>query len=90
VPASFHQAGAKPNAATLIPLYGVMFFGGTNGDGPGTYGDGTVYKINNNGTGFQTLHVFSSGQRATNGYNPAGGLALSGNTLFGTTSGGGK
>ena len=85
--ASFQKARAKANGATLVPLYGVMFFGGTNGNGPGTGGYGTVYKVNNDGTGFQTLHVFSS-QRATNGYGPASGLALSGNTLYGTTSGG--
>jgi uncharacterized repeat protein (TIGR03803 family) len=89
LPASVHKAGAKANAVTLIPLYGVMFFGGTNGAGPGTGGYGTVYTVNNDGTGFQTLHVFSS-QRGTNGYGPAGGLVLSGNTLYGTTSGGGK
>jgi uncharacterized repeat protein (TIGR03803 family) len=82
--------GAKPDGGTTtIPLYGVTFFGGTNGNGPGTGGYGTVYKINNDGNGFQTLYVFS-GQRATNGYGSAGGLALSGNTLYGTTSGGGK
>ena len=82
--------GAKANANTLTnyTVYGVTFFGGTNGAGPGTGGYGTVYKINNDGSGFQTLYVFS-GQRDTNGYGPAGGMALSGNTLYGTTSGGG-
>jgi uncharacterized repeat protein (TIGR03803 family) len=82
--------GAKANANTVTnyTVYGVTFFGGTNGAGPGTGGYGTVYKINNDSSGFQTLYVFS-GQVATNGYGPAGGMALSGNTLYGTTSGGG-
>jgi uncharacterized repeat protein (TIGR03803 family) len=82
--------GAKANDGTpTFTFYGVTFAGGTNGNGPGTGGDGTVYKVNNDSSGFQTLHVFSS-QNAANGYDPAGGLALSGNTLYGTTSGGGK
>ena len=81
---------ANANSITNYTLYGVTFFGGTNGNGPGTGGYGTVYKVNSDGSGFQTLHVFASGQNATNGYGPAGGLALSGSTLFGTTSGGGK
>ncbi len=89
-PGLVQKAGVKPKNVTLIPLYGVTFFGGTNGNGPGTGGYGTVYTINNDGSGFQTLHVFASGQNATNGYGPAGGMALSGNTLYGTTSGGGK
>ncbi len=83
-------AKASGNTITNYTLFGTTFFGGTNGNGPGTGGYGTVYKINSDGTGFQTLHVFATGQNATNGYGPAGGLALSGNTLYGTTSGGGK
>ncbi len=81
---------ANDNTITNYTLFGVTFSGGTNGNGPGTGGLGTVYKINNDGTGFQTIHVFASGQHATNGYDPAGGMALSGDTLYGTTSGGGK
>src|ERR1017187_2997746 len=79
-----------PTQTTHYTLYGVTFFGGTNGNGPGTGGYGTVFKVNDDGSGFQTFHVFASGQNATNGYGPAGGMALSGNTLYGTTSGGGK
>jgi len=83
------RANANDNTSTNYTLYGVTFFGGTNGNGPGTDGYGTIFKVNNDGSGFKTLFVFSSG-RATNGYGPAGGLALSGNTLYGTTSGGGS
>jgi uncharacterized repeat protein (TIGR03803 family) len=83
--------GPKPEGgpSTNYTFYGTTFFGGTNAaDTNSTDNYGTVYKVNNDGSGFQTLYVFSS-QRATNGYGPACGLALSGNTLFGTTSGGG-
>jgi uncharacterized repeat protein (TIGR03803 family) len=92
---SVQESGVKPDGVTAnsstpaFTLYGVTFAGGTNGNGPGTGGDGTVYKVNNDGSGFQTLHVFSR-QKAANGYDPSGGLALSGDTLYGTTSGGGK
>jgi uncharacterized repeat protein (TIGR03803 family) len=90
---SIKANGIMPNdnVITNYTLYGVTLFGGTNGNGPGTTGYGTVYSINNDGSGFQTLHVFSAaGSISTNGYGPHGGMVLSGNTLYGTTSGGGK
>jgi uncharacterized repeat protein (TIGR03803 family) len=68
-------------------LYGTAFYGGTNGNG-------TVYAVNTNGTGFRTLHSFTatSGVNATNsdGVSPEAGLFLSGNTLYGTTEHGGS
>ena len=67
-------------------LYGTAFYGG-----PG--GAGTLFKINTNGTGFTAIYNFPVPLRGTNndpdGANPAGGLILSGNTLYGTTSSGG-
>jgi uncharacterized repeat protein (TIGR03803 family) len=44
-----------------------------------------VFKVNTDGTGFTTLYIFSGGN---DGAVPAGGLVLSGNTLYGTTEGG--
>jgi uncharacterized repeat protein (TIGR03803 family) len=43
-----------------------------------------VFKINTNGTGFATLYSFTG---ATDGETPLAGLVLSGNTLYGTSSG---
>jgi uncharacterized repeat protein (TIGR03803 family) len=66
-------------------LYGTTFEGGTNGNG-------TVFKVNTDGSGFATLHSFSfydTGGANTDGAEPVGGLTLSGNILYGTTSGGG-
>jgi uncharacterized repeat protein (TIGR03803 family) len=67
-------------------LYGTAYAGGTNGNG-------TVFAVNTNGTGFTALHTFTAtyGLNSTNsdGANPYTGLILSGNTLFGTASGGG-
>jgi uncharacterized repeat protein (TIGR03803 family) len=68
-------------------LYGIASVGGT-------FGDGTVFKVNTDGTSFTNLYSFSatSTNSWTNsdGANPYGGLALSGNTLYGTTSAGGN
>src|SRR5215472_1864463 len=77
---------------------GLIFSGstlyGTTKNG-GNWGFGTVFAINMDGTGFTNLHTFtalSADPPYTNsdGANPAAGLILSGNTLFGTTTGGGS
>jgi uncharacterized repeat protein (TIGR03803 family) len=60
-------------------LYGVTGHGGSNDAG-------IVYAVNLGGTGFAVLHDFSID---TNGGAPEGGLLLSGDTLYGTTSLGG-
>jgi uncharacterized repeat protein (TIGR03803 family) len=61
-------------------LYGTSAHG--TGDGGGS---NTVFKVDTNGAGFTTLHVFNS----TDGGNPRGDLLLSGNTLYGVTYSGG-
>jgi uncharacterized repeat protein (TIGR03803 family) len=61
-------------------LYGTTTEGGTNSTG-------TVFKINPDGTGFTTLHTFAAG--GSDGAVPEAGLILVGNTLYGTTFGGG-
>ena len=61
-------------------LYGTAVYGGSSGDG-------TVFAVNTDGTGFTTLHNFTAtvyGQR--DGAFPYAGLILSGNTLYGTAS----
>ena len=73
--------GAYPQG-TLVAgggtLYGMVIYGGL-------YGDGTVFKVNGDGTGFSLLHQFSG----TDGENPMGSLLLAGNTLYGLTPTGG-
>src|SRR6185369_16059888 len=82
--------GASPQCDLILlgnTLYGTAPFGGTNGNG-------TVFAIRTDGTGFTNLHTFTStsGAHLTNadGASPYGGLVLSGNTLFGTTIAGGS
>jgi len=76
-----HNAdGAFPRAGLILSsntLYGTADFGGS-------LGSGTVFKVNTNGTGFRTVHSFSSGVIVTG----PGGLVMSGNILYGTTYGG--
>jgi uncharacterized repeat protein (TIGR03803 family) len=83
--------GADPHGVLLLSgnmLYGTTLFGGANGNG-------TVFKVNTDGTGFTNLYSFTAGSgifpNVTNssGANPADGLILSGNTLYGTTYDGG-
>ena len=61
-------------------LYGTSVNGGSSGDG-------TVFSINTNGTDFTILHHFTAGSEGS--FPSFGGLIVSGNTLYGTSSGGG-
>ena len=88
-----NRDGASPLGGLILAgdtLYGTAYLGGTNGNG-------TVFKVNTDGSGFLTLHHFSAGANNatgvfTNGDGalPFGGVALSGSTLYGTTQEGGR
>jgi uncharacterized repeat protein (TIGR03803 family) len=77
------------NSDGAAPIGGLMLFGntlyGTTTEG-GVNGDGTLFQINTDGTGFANLHDFNG----TDGSDPGAVLVLSGNTLYGTTSAGGS
>jgi uncharacterized repeat protein (TIGR03803 family) len=81
--------GANPHSGLL--LSGSMLYGTAKGGG--SSGNGTVFKVNTDGTDFRVLHSFTgtSGALSTNsdGTTPSGPLILSGETLYGTASGGG-
>jgi uncharacterized repeat protein (TIGR03803 family) len=88
---STNTDGANPYGGLILSsnaLYGATITGG----GGTNFGNGTIFAINTNGLGFRILHTFSvlSGAGTnTDGISPYGRLALSGNTLYGTASGGG-
>jgi uncharacterized repeat protein (TIGR03803 family) len=73
-------------------LYGTTYHGGSSGNG-------TVFKINTDGSDFTTLYSFTALSSIyynynfynvnSDGANPEGGLILSGNTLYGTAYDGG-
>jgi uncharacterized repeat protein (TIGR03803 family) len=86
--------GSFPDAGLIISgdtLYGTTEFGG-NLDG--SEGDGTVFSLNTNGAPFAVLHTFTATDPDTltnsDGANPAAGLILLGNTLYGVTDYGGS
>jgi uncharacterized repeat protein (TIGR03803 family) len=61
-------------------LFGTAYFGGSAGYG-------TVFKLDNDGNNFTTLHSFT--YYGSDGAYPAAGLVLSGNMLYGTAHSGG-
>jgi len=62
-------------------LYGTTRDGGTNGDG-------TIFSVNVDGSGFKKLHNFSA-TNSPDGYRPYAAMLLLGDTLYGTAAAGG-
>jgi uncharacterized repeat protein (TIGR03803 family) len=82
--------GAHPEAALTLSgntLYGTCANGGSSGNG-------TIFAINTDGTGFTNLYSFTHGalpgSYGSDGGIPLGSLVLFGNTLYGTAAGGGS
>src|SRR5437667_5969560 len=85
--------GANPHAELILSgniLYGTAEYGGS-------YGNGVVFAINPDGTGFTTLHSFAPGASYSlglytnnDGANPSARLTLSGDSLYGTANAGGS
>lgn len=70
--------GGEPAAGLMLSgntLYGTTYYGGS-------WGVGTVFAINTDGSSFTNLHSFGTG---SDGDHPLGVLVMSGNTLYGTT-----
>ena len=85
--------GAYPYAGLILSgntLYGTAQQGGSSGNG-------TIFKVNTDGTGFTNLYNFTTltlpcwycNAINSDGANPYAGLILSGNTLYGTAQAGG-
>ena len=83
-----NTTGGEPYARLLLlgnTLYGTTLYGGTNGNG-------VIFAINTNGTGFTNLHTFAAGATGatnTDGASPQGQLLLVGGNLYGTAANGG-
>jgi uncharacterized repeat protein (TIGR03803 family) len=87
------------NSDGLFPSAKLVFSGATlygTAENGGSFAAGTVFAVETNNPGsFRILHYFTATTpqyTGTNndGANPFAGLVLSGNTLYGTTFGGGK
>ncbi|HEX4122838.1 MAG TPA: choice-of-anchor tandem repeat GloVer-containing protein [Verrucomicrobiae bacterium] len=75
--------GANPQSSLVLSgntLFGTAPLGGKSGNG-------VVFSLHTDGSAFKTLHNFSDG---VDGSEPHVGLVLSGATLYGTASFGGK
>jgi uncharacterized repeat protein (TIGR03803 family) len=75
--------GAYPASDLVLAgnaLYGTTVLGGASGDG-------AIFRINTDGTGFTNLYSFAGG---SDGANPYQGLVLAGGTLYGITTAGGS
>ncbi|HWY74747.1 MAG TPA: choice-of-anchor tandem repeat GloVer-containing protein, partial [Verrucomicrobiae bacterium] len=83
---NFSAAIDYVNANGDFPVGGLVLSGdtlyGTTGLG-GTVGDGTVFQLKTDGSGFLVLYTFVGG---SDGYGPAG-VTLSGNALYGINFG---
>jgi uncharacterized repeat protein (TIGR03803 family) len=80
--------GLQPLAS--LTTLGTDLFGSCSGGGAA--GNGTVFRLKTDGSGFTNLHVFSALVSGTNGDGAmprAGGLTVNGTNLFGTTRLGG-
>lgn len=93
-PAYTNADGALPSSLRVdgTTLYGTTYWGGSNGNG-------TVYRLQLDGSGFTVLHHFGGTKADPKGVftNSGGahpiqfsGLTLWGNTLFGSTFAGGR
>lgn len=86
--------GSLPEGVLLIgnTLFSTAAFGGTIAGDP-TYGSGTIFSVNTDGTGFTKLHSFTplnpGNGKNSDGADPWAGLISSGNTLYGRTGLGG-
>ncbi len=90
---AFVPDGTDPNGLTMAggTLYGTMYSGSVTG---GPAGNGLVYRINVDGSGYAALKAFSDFVPAnyhvnTDGAHPQARVVMSGGMLFGTTYTGG-
>src|SRR5665213_367316 len=96
---STNSSGNYTNSDGAIPEAGLILSGNTlygTADTGGSSGNGTVFAVNTDGTGFTNLHSFTATPPRPGPYvngdgaNPYAGLILSGNTLYGTAVQGGS
>jgi uncharacterized repeat protein (TIGR03803 family) len=81
---SFALTNGAHSSATLVLAGDTLY--GTCSQGGGANSAGTIFSIRTDGSNFNTLDTFGF---TGHGANPVAGLALAGNTLYGTTQIGG-
>jgi uncharacterized repeat protein (TIGR03803 family) len=86
-----NATGACPEAGVIMLSSGSVLFGAASAGG--FFANGVIFSVTTNGAASSMLHTFnvldSNTGTNTDGTAPLGALALSGSTLYGTTSAGG-
>jgi uncharacterized repeat protein (TIGR03803 family) len=80
-----NYGGVNPQGGALVLDGGTLYGTAANG---GSFGSGSLYAVNTDGTGFRVLHDFTGSP--SDGAVPVAGVFLSGKTLYGTASQGGN
>ncbi len=80
--------GAQPHSNPRFSVSDNVLYGLTSAGGSHGSGDGTLYQVNLDGSGFQVLYRFS--KKDGTGYDPHGFVIQIGSVLFGMTRQGGK
>jgi uncharacterized repeat protein (TIGR03803 family) len=91
---SFTPLTNDANSDGVLPEGGLISSGATlygTAEGGGSSGNGTIFAVGTNGTGFTNLYSFTAETNDINndGTSPEGSLILSGAILYGTAAGGG-
>ncbi len=96
--AATNELGRYTNSDGAAPLCGLAISGSTlygTASGGGLFGDGSIFRVNTDGTGFTNLHSFTAYSSVyfygtnSDGYAPQAGVVVSGNALYGTAEYGG-
>lgn len=80
-PLNFTNSDGMQPEDRLILIGNTLYGAAANG---GVFGDGTLFSICTNGTGFTNFHNFNT----AGGYAPQGGITFSSNLLYGAANGG--
>jgi uncharacterized repeat protein (TIGR03803 family) len=92
-----NELGRYTNSDGVAPQCGLVLSGNTlfgTASSGGSSGNGTVFRLDTDGTDFTNLHSFTTSSRGfpstnSDGYYPQAGVVLSGNALYGTAVYGG-
>ncbi len=82
------KQGIAPTAP--LTIVGDVIYGTMSAGGSPDCGCGVVFKMSTDGSGYQEFRVFGPNfSKQVNGATPIGGLLIDGDTMYGTTEGGG-
>jgi uncharacterized repeat protein (TIGR03803 family) len=83
--------GAQPRSCLIIARDGMLYGTTELGGATSTNNDGTVFRLNKNGSGYTVLHTFSFSLNNNDGSDPQGGLLQgSDGGIYGTAFNGGR